>query len=435
MSKADVLNQSKKLAITALGVLSFGALLFPTNSVAQLTPIPMYLPGGVVRVYPRLQSRFRRPPSPELPLPVFPGDTPPLPMPLPGQSPPWHWQTPEDLANQVVSHRALTPQSAPPNTCQLKLEATVAMTPTASGDYTVPVDIGGNLYPMIVDSGAESTSLVPDIADAWHLAVDTTRASESTGAGGSISDDYPRILPSLKFGTSEWIDLHVQTFAVAAPASVSQSSPPIGILGANVLSRYDAEFDFPGRTLSLYTATGCLGQFVPWHGAYEAYPADKMGRNRFIADVSLNGHPVRAIVDTGADASLVTSSAAEDAGVDAVALAHDPQLTGSGAGGVPVISHRHTFTMILGKRIYRNAPLLVANEHFRDNDMLLGMDFMRSRRVWLSYSSGWVFMQTAKEEEQAPSGTTDTHLSFTHAFHGAAGTMHEHTAPMSAPPL
>ncbi|QIN63400.1 gag-polyprotein putative aspartyl protease [Caballeronia sp. SBC1] len=420
MPKADVLNESKKLVFTALGALFFGAVLFSTDSVAQLTPVPMYLPGGVVRVYAPLQSRFRRPPSAELPLPTFPGDPTPSSALYPGQPTPWHRQSTEDDPDQVlpVGAQATQPaQSAQASSaCQLKLEATLPMTKVLS-HYTVPVDIDGHSYPMMVDSGAERTSLEPGIADSLHLAEDSDHASETKGVGGSVGYEYPRIIPSLKLGSSEWIDLRVLAVSSGAVAPEAQASSPVGILGANVLSRYDVEFDFPGRTLSLYTASGCIGRFAPWQGDYQAYSADKTRGNRFILNVALNGHPLRAYVDTGTDLSLVTTAAADLAGVDSVALAHDPQSSGSGFGGMRIGTYRHKFSMTIGMVNYPNAPLTVVNTSFQDAGMLLGTDFMRNRRVWLSYSTGWVFMQTVGDESDPAKEPGGAGLSFKHSFH------------------
>jgi len=437
MPKADVFNASKKRVAIVRGAVLFGFVLFATNSVAQLTPIPMYLPGGVVRVYPQLPSRFRRPPSPELPLPTFPGDPTPSAATLPGQPTPWHRQSTEDDPDQALPPGAQTTQAAQSaqasSTCQLKLEATLPMTKVLS-HYTVPVDIDGHSYPMMVDSGAERTSLEPGIADSLHLAEDSDHASTSRGVGGSVDYAYPRIIPSLKIGSSEWIDLRVLAVSNSAAVPEAQASAPVGILGANVLSRYDVEFDFPGRTMLLYTATGCMGRFAPWQGDYQAYSTDKTRGNQFILNLALNGHPLRAYVATGAGVSLVTTAAADLAGVDSAALARDPQSSGSGFGGMRVSTFRHKFSMTIGTVNYPNAPLTVANTSFRDAGMLLGMDFMRNRRVWLSYSTGWVFMQIAEVSSDAPKEPAGANLSFKHSFHVPRGNEVGRPVAVGVPP-
>src|ERR1700682_2408310 len=86
------------------------------------------------------------------------------------------------------------------------------------------------------------------------------------------------------------------------------------------------------------------------------------------------------------------------AGVDSAALSRDPRSSGSGVEGMQVNTYQHKFDLEIGTARFENAPIVVADIDLKDSDMLLGMDFMRHRRVWVSYSTGWVFMQLATEK-------------------------------------
>jgi predicted aspartyl protease len=373
MPEAISSNLSKRLRIATLTALLFNIALFPINSMADASPL---------RAYPLLKSQFQAPQSEALPLPA-----------LPGSPTPWR----RESAPRATTRNSFLDAPAQANSaCQLKLEAKLPMTESFR-HYTVPVSIGGRAYPMLIDTGAEGTAIVPNVADEWHLSEDTSSAARWKGVGGA-SSQYLRILPSLKLGSSEWVDLRVAALPILSPEQLAQASPPVGMLGANVLNRYDVELDFPARTVSLYTASGCLGRFAPWKGDFQAYSAQKTPSNRFILRISLNGHPVRALLDTGATSSVVTLAAAGAAGVDSVALSRDPRSSGSGADGLQVDTYQHKFDMEIGTARFDNAPIVVADLNLKDSDMLLGMDFMRHRRVWLSYSTGWVFMQLATEK-------------------------------------
>jgi len=370
MPEAGFLNESKSLRIVALGAALFTIALFPINSMADASPL---------RVYPLLPSQLRAKPS----------EAPPLPA-LPGKPAPWQRSATQGFA----SKNALLDVSAQANSaCQLKLEAKLPMT-ESFGNYAVPVNIGGRTHPMLVDTGSEGTAILPKIADDWHLREDTSSASRVKGVGEARSQ-YLRVIPSFKFGSAEWVDLRVAALPIVSPEQLAQAPPPVGLVGANVLNRYDVEFDFPARTISLYTASGCFGTFVPWTGDFQAYSAQKTPSSRFILPISLNGHPVRALLDTGATSSVVTIAAARAAGVDSVALSRDPRSSGSGHDGMQVDTYQHKFDMEIGTASFDNAPLVVADINLKDSDMLLGMDFMRHRRVWVSYSTGRVFMQLA----------------------------------------
>jgi predicted aspartyl protease len=400
------LHESKRRAITAI----FCTFLLSVSTVAEAQSVQSgTLNRSPIRVYPLVPSSVFAPSSGKLVLPKLPGAS---------ESP--QRELTSTQAGRALLNSANNDAAQVNGACQIKLEAKLPMT-FESGHYTVPVEIGGRLYPMTIDSGSEGTTLEPDVADAWHLAEDRVRASEATGSGGSLGSQYSRIVPSLKLGSSEWINLRVGSLTGGSSVPASHSSRPVGILGANVLSRYDMEFDFPGHALSLYTVSNCLGHFAPWPGEYQGYSAEKTRSNRFILNVALDGHRMRALVATGAEISLVTTSAARLAGVDSVALARDLQSSGVGVGGARFTTYRHNFSMTIGMATYPDAPLLVANQSFRDSDMLLGMDFMKNRRVWLSYSTGWVFMQAPDGKDDSQPESKGEKASFKRSFHVPRG--------------
>jgi predicted aspartyl protease len=289
---------------------------------------------------------------------------------------------------------AQTANAEPYGTCHLTKEATLPLT-EIGGHYDVPVDIGGHTFLMVVDSGSENTVLTAEAADAFHLESDTSQANVIRGVG-DIRSVYPRVLPSLKFGTEEWRDTRVDVADLLNPAEWAAPSVPIGLIGTRMLSRYDVELDFPAKTMTLYTAEGCIGRFVPWVGRYDAYSPIDTPRHRFILSLALNGHPIKAVLDTGATHSLLKHDAMLASGVDDTALASDPQSSGTGISGNRIHLYVHRFDSLrLGTATFRNVHIEVGDAALSDSDMLLGMDFMKWRRVWLSYSTGWVFMQLA----------------------------------------
>ncbi|MDR5754549.1 retropepsin-like aspartic protease [Caballeronia sp. LZ024] len=107
--------------------------------------------------------------------------------------------------------------------------------------------------------------------------------------------------------------------------------------------------------------------------------------------LGLDRHRMRALLDTGAQSTVVSRKAALDAGADI--NANDPASSGQGISGKPLDVRVHRFReMTVGDRAFENARVGVIDTPM-STDMLLGMDFLRWRRVWPSYSTGWVFMQ------------------------------------------
>jgi hypothetical protein len=65
-----------------------------------------------------------------------------------------------------------------------------------------------------------------------------------------------------------------------------------------------------------------------------------------------------------------------------------------GAKGQVMTAHRHVFqTMGVGTGTFRNPRIPVQDASWPDTDMLLGMDFLRWRKVWLSYSTNQALIQ------------------------------------------
>lgn len=287
--------------------------------------------------------------------------------------------------------------------CQLTKEAQLPLV-ERSRRFLVEAEINGQKRLFVVDSGAWKSALSPDVADALNLPVDRTGAQRVSGVGQTITPEYPRVVASIRLGGEQWTDLRLPVTGQRTFTSFGEPNLA-GILGADILSRYDVELDFPAQTMTLYTARNCLGRFAPWRGDYQAYSPDYTPHHTFLMDMALDGHAIRAVLDTGAGASLVSSDAALRAGIDGAVLARDRVGSGQGVSGASFETYVHRFSTVqIGKRIFRNTNMLIGNTFFpRGIDMLLGMDFLKWRRVWLSYSTGWVFMQWS-----GPSGSPDT---------------------------
>jgi hypothetical protein len=186
----------------------------------------------------------------------------------------------------------------------------------------------------------------------------------------------------------------VLTANIERPERENDASAPVGIVGTDLLSRFDVELDFPNHRMTLYRVSSCAGNFIPWSGHYDTFMASITAHKAFVIPVFLNGKPVRAVVDTGSNESSLSLDGARAAGVDAQTLASEPGDTFFGSKGNVVTAHRHVFqTMGVGAGTFRNARISVQDASWLDTDMLLGMDFLRWRKLWLSYSTNQVFIQ------------------------------------------
>ena len=256
---------------------------------------------------------------------------------------------------------------------------------------------------MLVDSGAQRAALTRQMADKLGLPMDSSQSFRANGVGGSSLPENPRLVGQMRFGPVVWPRYAISTVNGLPPPGPGDPLAPVGIVGADMMSSFDVELDFPARVMRLYSVTGCVGPVVPNRGGYEALITLDAPRNLFIVEVALNGRKIRALLDTGANASSLSRTAARSVGVDAAMLKADPAGSATGIQGVPVVSHRHRFaSLIVGSTTFAGPQIAVQDSDFGAFDMLLGMDYLRTRSLWLSYATGQVFIRAGGPRPPPP---------------------------------
>ncbi|WP_321899903.1 retropepsin-like aspartic protease [Paraburkholderia heleia] len=263
------------------------------------------------------------------------------------------------------------------------------------GRMLSPVDIEGRPFMMLIDSGAAGTALSPQTAASLNENEDRSKTIRVGGVGGRMDgSQHPLIVHSIRFGSLNLSDFDVVTAHIERAEVESDAAAAAGMVGVDLLSRFDVEFDFPNHRLSLYHVAACSGRFAPWTGKYDAFMATRTRQGTLLVPVVLNGVTLRALIDTGSNVSSIAASAAAWAGVDARAMEGDPAMSFAGARGDMMTAHKHRFdTMSVGAATFHNVRLSVQDQDFPGIDMLLGMDFLRWRKVWLSYGTNQVFIQ------------------------------------------
>lgn len=254
----------------------------------------------------------------------------------------------------------------------------------------VSAKLDGQPTTFMVDTGAEATLLTPAALARLGLATDPSHSTTIRGLAGSVR--YPAAKVARFILDSA--ELRDRILPVAPlPTPVLNGRQIDGLLGVDILSAFDIDMNVPDREITLYTANHCSGGFVPWDVPYATVPVKRSQRGRLFLPVRVNGHQLSAFVDTGARITVMTTDAAARLGVSGQALNHDPGGSGRGIDLNSVIVHRHMFTEIgVGPELFRNRPIDVAGLDLDRGDMLLGADYFRARRVWLSYAANQLFI-------------------------------------------
>jgi tetratricopeptide (TPR) repeat protein/predicted aspartyl protease len=259
----------------------------------------------------------------------------------------------------------------------------------------VTTKLGGQEARFQVDTGAFFSTLTPEAATqvGLHRATPPPGYINQLSVSGVGGEDQAWLGETTDF-TFAGIALKRTQFVVLTHFH----SNTVGLLGANLLSFADVEYDFANGVMRYFRAEDCrdVGLAYWANGNFGVIPIDPYRPPASIhikGTVEINGKPVRAIFDTGAGVTSMTRAAAERVGVDM----NGPDVKARGlSGGIgrgtietwtaPIASFK------IGDEEIKNTRLTISSKLGLEGvDMLLGMDFFLSHRVLVSRSQNKLY--------------------------------------------
>jgi predicted aspartyl protease len=253
---------------------------------------------------------------------------------------------------------------------------------------------------MGVDTGSSGTVLNANAARVLHLPEDAHRVTIIHGVGGTITTRNV-LVRSFEFGG---LTGPPRSFAIGLLSkSFSPSITVSGTLGAFDFADFDVELDVPNQRMTLWLVNGCTGSFVKWNEPYFAVPLSRDRGGLMHATVYVNGQPVHALIDWGARGTVITRTAARRIGVTDAMLDHDIAGHAEGVDQNEIPARRHDFDEIrIGSDSLRPPRISVAELDWKGSELLLGMDYAKTRHIWLSYGTHQMFV--APGDGKATSG-------------------------------
>jgi predicted aspartyl protease len=264
--------------------------------------------------------------------------------------------------------------------------------------YAVPVQIGDVTRLMIVDTGAAFTALKSSVASELKLTPDPSLAQvrAAIGVGQTKAQVYPNVIPSvLAFGDLVYRDRSTVVSNVDDGNTPEKDSA--GFLGDDILSQFDVEFDFPAKKLTFYRPSDCFETFTPWTGNYSSIPLVHK-QEKIVIDVVLNEERTRAIVDTGASLSVVSRRSLALWGVSEAQLSDIVGHMGTPLnGGAAFPIKMYLFDKVkFGNDVFRRRLMNIADLDFIYGSALLGLDYWKTRKIWISYRNERMFLSGEK---------------------------------------
>jgi predicted aspartyl protease len=254
-----------------------------------------------------------------------------------------------------------------------------------------PATINATPVRMVVDTGAETSAVTGEMISRLGLLGDPNNSSLMSGVGGQGLAQADALVNHLAFGPYDSGATHL---AVVDLRFGNVGDPPLGgLIGADVLSNYDLDLDIPRKRLALYKVRHCAGNFLPWTMPYDAVPLHVTWEDTLTLPVTVDGNRFTALLDSGSTGTVLDSAAAERSGITAAELAREEAGEGVGAAGVNFQEVRHQFRELqVGPVTRHDVSLSVLDRTLRGSDMLLGLDFLASRHVWISYHTHQLFI-------------------------------------------
>ena len=254
----------------------------------------------------------------------------------------------------------------------------------------VTLGINGSPASFLFDTGAERTVLTAAAAKRLGVVPHFEYARRMRSLGSAVAGGDAR-LQTVNLGGMAIPDVRVLVGPVSLPSLAGKSVD--GLLGADFLADFEIDLDLMQRRILLYETPPCPIAGPAWSEPYTTIKANRSLHDRLFFPVTLDGHHLAALIDTGAQLTALDSLSATALGVSGQAMARDPVATLRGAAAEVVKSRVHRFTRLeIDGEVVRDPVIVVAGLGLQDADLVIGANFLRWHRVWLSYASHLIFV-------------------------------------------
>lgn len=250
-------------------------------------------------------------------------------------------------------------------------------------------EINGNKVSILIDTGSQRSFVTRSAVTRMML----MRTNVGTTGLESVR------LEELRIGPAKRKDWNV----LVSPEQDFGAQAVSLVLGYDFFAAVDFEFDLANRAIRLFQARDCAGSPLAYWTDARPVEAQIQGSGEILVSVAVNGRPSLAVVDSGATVSAVTMAESVRLGINAKT---DGVVTAGCSIGIgrPALDYWSApfQSFAIGNELIRNPTLRIADftretsvsqvggrqagRFAEQPQMILGMDFLRAHRVFVSNS-------------------------------------------------
>lgn len=279
-----------------------------------------------------------------------------------------------------------------------RLQKVAELNVAVPGAPVVEVALNGHPAWLLLDTGSFASVLSKSSIATYQLQRLNVKGEKFCGVGGCSDAELVNV-KDFKLGDTVLHELRFQ----AVPTGMGDSRIA-GVLGQDFLEQTDVEFDLPSGQVRLWRPQDCADQVVYWANAYNMVKlrADHTRNRKLWLPVSLNGHELLAVLDSGAFHSTVLTRVTQRAGLGPETPAESIAEAG-GIGTKKLSASRARFASLsIGQETIQHPMLEVADmfaadrqahlgtyikqADFEEWDILIGVDFLRVHRAYIANS-------------------------------------------------
>lgn len=279
--------------------------------------------------------------------------------------------------------------AAPPHgpACRPTMVDSLALR-SLDGHPVVTVSLNGNPVDMLLDTGAEGSVVTRATALRLGLTPGGAGRATITGIDGTRVLDVVRATVSLT-GRGRSLSLPV----VDLPGGMDSLA---GVVGTDVLSDLDLDFDEAGAQVTLRRSTGCTADDLPSPGRWTRLPAAFTPQQRVLVPVRLGAITVQALLDSGVPASILSAETARRTGITDERVAAGAPFLFIGAALQPITGHSVRLDDVqVGVEPPGPMTVDVLPAELPWVNMLLGNEWLSRHRVVISWARRAVYVRDA----------------------------------------